>query len=93
MEVAAESSASQLASSAVRTLEAEDDASAMRQKLLAGMPTLHESDVDVNVDAHKMIVLAAIPDARDQWIQRVIGWDKKYFGAKSGTLVLHNEGV
>ena len=53
MEVAAESSA-------VRTLEAENDASAKRQKVLAGMPILHESDVDVTVDAHKMVVLSAI---------------------------------
>ena len=37
MEVAAESSAAQPASSAVRTLEAEDDASAKSQKVLAGV--------------------------------------------------------
>ena len=74
MEVAAESSAT---SSAVQTLEAEDDASAKRQKV-AGVPILHESDVDVNVDAHKMVVSAAMPDDREQWTHRVIDLDKKY---------------
>ena len=52
------------------------------------MPILHETDdVDVNVDAHKLVVLAAIPDDQGQWTQRVIDWDKKYYGAKSGTLL------
>ena len=52
---AAESAAAQPTSSAVRTLETEDDRSAKRQRLMAGMPILHETDVDVNVDAHKMV--------------------------------------
>ena len=82
MEVAAESSA-EPTSSAVQTLKAEDDASAKRQKVMTGVPILHESDVD----AHKMVVLAAMPDDQGQWIQRVIDWDKKYYGAKSGTLL------
>ena len=85
--LAAESSAAQPTSSAVRTLETEDDASAKRQRLMAGMPIMHETDVDVNVDVHMMVVLAAIPDGRGQWTQRVIDWDKKYYGAKSGTLL------
>ena len=51
------------------------------------MPILHETDVDVNVDAHKMVVSAAMPDDQGQWTQRVIVWDKKYYGAKSGTLL------
>ena len=84
---AAESSAAQPTSSVVRTLETEDDGSAKRQRLMAGMPILHETDVDVNVDAHKMVVLAAMPDDQGQWTQRVIDWDKKYYGAKSGTLL------
>ena len=84
---AAESSAAQPTSSAVRTLEAEDDASAKRQKVIAGMPILHETDVDVNVDAHEMVVVAAMPDDRGQWTQRVIDWDNKYHGAKSGNLL------
>ena len=83
---AAESSAGQPTSSVVRTLEAEDDTSAKRQKLMAGMPILHETDVDVNMDAHKLVVLAAMPDDQRKWTQRVIDWDKKYYGAKSGTL-------
>ena len=53
-------------------MEAGDDASAKRQKLMAGMPILHETDVDVNVDTHKMVVLAAMPDDQGQWTQRVI---------------------
>ena len=53
------SSAAQPTSSVVRTMEAEDDTSAKRQKL-AGMPILHQTDVDVNMDAHKLVVLAAI---------------------------------
>ena len=77
----AESSAAQPTSSVVRTLEAEDDGSAKRQRLMAGMPILHETDVDVNVDAHKMVVVAAMPDDQGQWTQRVIDWDKKYCGA------------
>ena len=84
---AAESSAGQPTSSVVRTLEAEDDTSAKRQKLMAGMPILHETDVDVNMDAHKLVVLAAMPDDQGKWTQRVIDWDKKYYGAKSGTLL------
>ena len=48
----AESSA-QPTSSLVRTMEAEDGTSAKRQKLMAGMPILHETDVDVNMDAHE----------------------------------------
>ena len=59
---AAESSAAQPTSSVVRTLEAEDDTSAKRQKLMAGMPILHETDVDVNMDAHKLVVYGG--DAR-----------------------------
>ena len=84
---AAESSAAQQTSPVVRTLEAEDDTSAKRQKLMAGMPILHETDVDVNMDAHKLVVLAAMPDDQGKWTQRVIDWDKKYYGAKSGTLL------
>ena len=72
MDVSAESSASQPASSAARTLDAEDHSSAKRQKVLVGMPTLHESDVNVEVDACKNIVLAAMPDDREQWTQQVI---------------------
>ena len=66
---------------------AEDDTSAKRQRLVAGMPILHETDVDVNMDAHKLVVLAAMPDDQGQWTQRVIDWDKKYYGAKSGNLL------
>ena len=58
---AAESSAAQPTSSAVRTLETEDDGRAKRQRLMAGIPILRETDVDVNVDAHKLVVLAAMP--------------------------------
>ena len=54
---------------------------------MEGMPIMHETDVDVNVDVHMMVVLAAMPDDRGQWTQRVIDWDKKYYGAKSGTLL------
>ena len=74
-------------SSVVRTLETEDDGSAKRQRVMAGMPILHETDVDVNVDAHEMVVVAAMPDDRGQWTQRVIDWDNKYHGAKSGNLL------
>ena len=70
-----------------RTLEAEDDTSAKRKRLMAGMPILHETDVDVNMDAYKLVVLAAMPDYQGKWTQRVIDWDKKYYGAKSGTLL------
>ena len=84
MEVA-ESSAAQPTSSVVRTLESEDDTSAKRQRLMAGMPILH--DVEVNVDAHKLVVLAAIPDDQGQWTQRVIDWDKKYDGTKNRNLL------
>ena len=79
----AESSAAQPTSSVVRTM----DTSAKRQKLMAGVPILHETDVDVNMDAHKLVVLAAMPDDQGKWTQRVIDWDKKYYGAKSGTLL------
>ena len=68
---AAESSAAQPTSSVVRTLEAEDDTSEKRQRLMAGMPILHETDVDVNMDAHKLVVLGAMPDNQGQWTQRV----------------------
>ena len=34
-----------------------------------------------------MVVLAAMPDGQGKWTQRVIDWDKKYYGAKSGTLL------
>ena len=71
----------------VRTLEAEDDTSAKRERLMAGMPILHETGVDVNRDAHKLVVLATMPDDQGQWTQRVIDWDKKYYGAKSGNLL------
>ena len=80
----AESSVAQPTSSVVRTLEAEDDTSAKRQKLVAGMPILHETDVDVNMDAHKLVVLASMPDDQGKWTQRIIDWDKKNYGAKGG---------
>ena len=57
------------------------------------MPILHETGVDVNMDAHKLVVLAAMPDDQGQCTQRVIGWDKKYYGAKSGTLLDTQKGV
>ena len=84
---AAESSAAQPTSSVIRTLEVEDDGSAKRQRLTAGVPILHETDADVNMDAHKLVVVAAMPDDQGQWTQRVIDWDKKYYGAKSGNLL------
>ena len=68
-------------------LAAGGHSSAKRQEVLAAMPTLHESDVDVNVDACQTIVLAAMPDDREQWTQQGIDWDKKYCGAKSGNLL------
>ena len=71
----------------VRTLKTEDDGSAKSQRLMAGMPLLHETDVDVNVDAHRMVFLAAMPDYQGQWTRWVIDWDKKYYGAKSGILL------
>ena len=37
--------------------------------------------------AHNLDVLAAMPDDQGRWTQRVIDWDKKYYGAKSGTLL------
>ena len=77
-------SPAQPTSSVVRTVEVEDNTSAKRQKLMVGMPILHETDVDVNTDTHKLVVLAAMPDDQGKWIQRVIDWDKKYYGAKSG---------
>ena len=64
---AAESSAAQPTSSAVRTLETEDDGSAKRQRLMGGMPILHETNMDVNVDSQKMVVLAAMPHDQGQW--------------------------
>ena len=51
------------------------------------MPTLHESDEEVNVDTYKNIVLAAMRDDREQWTQQVTDWGKKYYGAGSGTLL------
>ena len=51
------------------------------------MPILHETDVDVNVVAHKLLVWAAMPDDQGRWAQRVIDWDKKYYGGKSGILL------
>ena len=42
---------------------------------------------DANMDAHKLVALAAMPDDQGKWTQRVIDWDKKYFGAKSGDLL------
>ena len=54
---------------------------------MAGMPILFETDVDVNMDAHNLVVLAAMPDDQGQWTQRVIDWDKKYNGANSGNLL------
>ena len=57
-----------------------------RQKLMAGMPILHETDVDDNMDAHKLVDVAAMPDDQGKWTQRVIDWDKKYYGAKRGSV-------
>ena len=72
---AAKSSAAQPTSSVVRTLEAEDDTSAKRWRLMAGLPTLHQTDENFNVDVHKMVVVAAMPDDKVEWTQRVIDWD------------------
>ena len=51
------------------------------------MPILHETDVDVNMDAHKLVAFAAMPDDQGKRTQRVVDWDKKYYGAKSGNLL------
>ena len=72
---AAESSAAQPTSSVVRTLEAEYDTSAKRQRWMAGMTTLHQTDENFNVDAHKMVVVAAMPDDKVEWTQWVIDRD------------------
>ena len=85
-------SSGQPTSSVVRTMEAEDNTSAKRQTLMAGMPILQETDVDVSMDAHRL-VLAAMPDDQGKWTQRVKDWDKKYCGAKSGTLLDTQNGV
>ena len=61
-------------SSAVRTLEIDNDAVAKRQKLMAWLPIFHEADVNVNRDAHEMVVLAVMPDDQGQWTQWVIDW-------------------
>ena len=74
-------------SSAAQPTSSQDDASAKRLRLVAGMPILHDTDVDVNVDAHKLVVLAAMPGDQGQWTPRVVDWGKKYYGAKSGTLL------
>ena len=47
------------------------------------MPILHETVEDVNMDAHKLLVLVAMPDDQGQWTQRVTDWDKKHYGAKT----------
>ena len=60
--------------------EAESDVSTKHQKLMAGMPIMHETDVDVNVDACKMVVLATMPDEQEQWTQQVINWSKALRG-------------
>ena len=39
------------------------------------------------MDAHKIIVLAAMVDDREQWSQQVVEWDKKCYGTKSGSLL------
>ena len=39
------------------------------------------------MDAHNLVVLAAMPDDQGQWTQRVIDWDKKHNGANSGNLL------
>ena len=59
----------------------------MEVQNVRGMPILHETDVDVNVEAHKLVVLVAMPDDQGQWTQRVIDWDKKYYGDKRCTKV------
>ena len=46
------------------------------------MPILHDTGVDVKVDARKMVVLAAMPDDQGQWTQRVIDWDNEYYGVE-----------
>ena len=84
---AAEISAAQPTNSVVRTLEAEDDTSEKRERLMAGVPTLHQTDENFDVDAHKMVVVVAMPDDQGEGTQRVIDWDKKYNGAKSGNLL------
>ena len=58
-----------------------------RQGLVAGVPVLRGAGVYVNTDAHKLVVLVAMPDDQGKWTQRVIDWDKKYDGAKIGTLL------
>ena len=70
----AESSA-QPTSSVVRTMEDEDNTSAKRQKLM-DWPILQETDVDVNMDAHTLVVLVLMPK-EGKWTQRVIDGDKK----------------
>ena len=39
------------------------------------------------MQAQKRQRLMAMPDDQGQWTQRVIDWDTKYYGAKSGTLL------
>ena len=60
----AESSA-QPTSSVVRTMEAEDDTSAKRQKLMAGILIFDEIDVDVNIDEHELVVLAGMRTTKE----------------------------
>ena len=88
-EVAAESSAAQRTSSAVRTLEAEDDASAERQKICQSCTNLKWSSMWMHT---RWSSWRRRPTTVSKWTQRVIDWDKKYYGAKSGNL-LHTQKV
>ena len=54
-----------------------------RQRIVAGMPTLHEHELEVVEKIPKELYLAAVPTTAGDWQQEIVDWNREYYGTKS----------
>ena len=58
-----------------------------RQKILAGMLTLHDDSLDPFKIEPPDVHIGATPADEGDWRQQVVDWGRQYFGTKSGKLL------
>ncbi|CAK0820598.1 unnamed protein product, partial [Prorocentrum cordatum] len=57
-----------------------------RQKILAGLPTLHDQEPQAEEMLETLPLLAALPDDAE-WQEQLLDWERDYYGTKSGKLL------
>eukprot|EP00959_Pyramimonas_sp_CCMP1952_P065371 1364614-Pyramimonas_sp.AAC.1 len=57
-----------------------------RQKILAGLPTLHDQEPEAEEMLETLPLLAALPEDAE-WQEQLLDWERDYYGTKSGKLL------